>query len=196
MPSRVDSEVEAMQKSLAALGGLDQAEQRRVLKWLADKLNLGNVGVPSAASGGQPASLRTGAPSKPGGGVTPKNFIVEKRPATDVERVTCLAYYLAHYRDTAQFKTKQLTELNKEAAQPKFSNAAVAVQNATVQNQFLSQAGAGNKQITARGEAVVEVLPDRDRVNSALEAIPLRGYRKGKKGGTKSGGRAGVRKRQ
>jgi hypothetical protein len=194
MTSKVDREVEAMQKSLGVLSGLEQEEQKRVLEWLAHKLNLGNVGVPSRGTADQRVDSHTGTRALPGSTPTAKNFLVEKRPTTDVERVTCLAYYLAHYGDTAQFKTKQLTELNKEAAQPKFSNAAVAVQNATVQNQFLSQAGVGNKQITARGEAIVEALPDQEKVKAALQAIPLRGYRKPKKTGARPGKSAGARK--
>lgn len=194
MISNVDREVEAMQKSLGALSGLEQAEQKRVLEWLAEKLNLGNIGVPSPGIGEQRVGSHTGTPVKLGGTPTPKSFLVEKRPATDVERVTCLAYYLAHYREMLQFKTKLLTKLNTEASQPKFSNAAVAVQNATVQNQFLSQAGAGNKQITARGEAFVEALPDQEKVKAALQAIPLRGYRKPKKSGARPGKGAGTRK--
>jgi hypothetical protein len=185
MTSKVDEEVEAMQKSLGALSGLKQAEQKRVLEWLAEKLNLGNIGVPSPGAAVQQVASHSGTATLPRGTLTPKNFLLEKKPATDVERATCLAYYLAHYRDTSKFKTKQLTELNKEAAQPKFSNAAVAVQNATVQNQFLSQAGAGDKQITARGEALVEALPDQEKVKAALQAIPLRGYRKSKKSGVR-----------
>jgi hypothetical protein len=182
-----------MQKSLGALSGLDQEEQQRVLNWLMNKLNLNDSNTSRITT--DRSSTPSGLPSaKPAMAMSPKNFLVEKRPTTDVERVTCLAYFLARHRDMAQFKTKQLTDLNKEAAQPKFSNAAVAVQNATVQNQFLSQAGVGNKQITARGEAFVEALPDRDRAKVALQSIPLRGYRKAKKSGTGTGKGSGARK--
>ena len=31
---------------------------------------------------------------------SPKQFLSEKQPRTDVERVACLAFYLTHYRDT------------------------------------------------------------------------------------------------
>jgi len=55
---------------------------------------------------------------------------MEKQPRTDVERVACLAYYLTHYRNTPYFKTLDLGKLNTEAAQPKFSNAAYASNNA------------------------------------------------------------------
>lgn len=109
--------------------------------------------------------------------IDPKTFMATKKPLSDVERITCLAYYLSHYRGVTQFKTRELTDLNTEASQPRFSNSAVAARNA-VQQQYLSLAGGGRKQITTRGEAVINVLPDRDKVKKALEENILRGNRR------------------
>src|SRR5579863_777343 len=58
--------------------------------------------------------------------ISPKEFLRQKQPRTDVERVACLAYYLTHYRDTPYFKTLDISQLNTEAAQIKFANAAKA----------------------------------------------------------------------
>lgn len=113
-------------------------------------------------------------------GLTPKQFVAQKKPKTDAERITCLAYFMTHHRGTPQFKTKDLTELNKEAAGSPFSNAAVAVSNAT-RDHYMAPAGGGAKQITVRGEEVVAALPDRERVQAALEANPAR-RRKAHKG--------------
>ncbi len=63
--------------------------------------------------------------------VSPKEFLLQKQPKTDVERVACLAFYLTHFRETPFFKTIDISKLNTEAAQPKFSNAAKSVDNAT-----------------------------------------------------------------
>ncbi len=109
--------------------------------------------------------------------IDPKTFMATKKPMFDVERITCLAYYLSRYRGVTQFKTRELTDLNTEASQPRFSNSAVAARNA-VQQQYLSLAGRGRKQITTRGEAVINALPDRDKVKKALEENILRGNRK------------------
>lgn len=99
--------------------------------------------------------------------LTPKEFMVQKRPSTDIERVTCLAYYLDRYRDTREFKVKELTDLNREAQQVKFSNPSAAARNA-VQLGYLTSPGGGRKQITSTGEAVVEALPDRAQVKEVL----------------------------
>jgi len=47
--------------------------------------------------------------------MSPKDFLLEKQPRTDVERIACLAYYLTHYRATPHFKTIDLSILNTEA---------------------------------------------------------------------------------
>ena len=92
---------------------------------------------------------------------TPKEFLLQKRPNTNVERVACLAYYLAHYRDTPHFKTTDINKLNTEAAQIKLSNASFTVNDA-VKTGYLAIAAKGMKQLSAQGEQYVEVLPDRD----------------------------------
>lgn len=119
-------------------------------------------GIP--AGGGAAAGL---------GGQSPKAFLAQKRPATDIERIVCLAYYLTNSRDTPAFKTKVLTDLNREAAQPKLSNPSATARNAN-NDGYLAAAGGGQKQITVRGDALVEALPDREKVKAALEAHPAR----------------------
>lgn len=130
-----------------------------------------------------PAPPITGAPNAllaTGSGrdaATPKAFMAAKQPRNEVERITCLAYYLTHYRETATFKTRELTDLNIEAAQPKLSNASYVARNAT-QADYLSLAGRAQKQITARGEALVNALPDREKVRAALDSQPGRRRKK------------------
>jgi hypothetical protein len=97
----------------------------------------------------------------------PKEFLYEKRPQTDLERIACLAYYLTHYRDTPHFKTLDLSKLNTEAAQLKFSNAANAVDNAAKAG-FLVPASKGAKQLSALGELYVQALPDREAAREAI----------------------------
>jgi hypothetical protein len=109
--------------------------------------------------------------------MTPRLFLRNKHPTNDVQRIACLAYYLTHHRDTAHFKTGELTELNIQAAGDKIGNAAQAVANATKQNHFLSPAGKGRKQITPLGEDVVNALPDQQKVKVAI-ATETAGRRK------------------
>lgn len=102
--------------------------------------------------------------------ISPKEFIRDKAPRTDIERIACLAYYLTHYRDMPHFKTIDLSSLNTEAAQPKLSNATYAVDNATKAG-ILVQAVKGSKQLSAAGEYFVQALPDRDAAKATLSNL-------------------------
>jgi hypothetical protein len=113
--------------------------------------------------------------------ISPKEFILSKSPLTDVERIACLAYYLTHYRNQPQFKTLDLSKLNTEAAQIKFTNPAVAVDNAAKQSNFLISTTKGNKQISALGELYVQALPDRDEAKKVIaKARPKRKLKRNK----------------
>jgi hypothetical protein len=123
--------------------------------------------------------------------ISPKEFLRQKQPRTDMERVACLAYYLTHYRDTPHFKTLDISQLNTEAAQIKFANAANSVNNASTYG-YLAATTKGNKQLTAVGEAFVEALPDRDAAREAMSnARPRRKRKSGdpKKNGERESGR-------
>lgn len=121
----------------------------------------GNAGVSSTSSTPEAPTFSEDR------AISPKQFMFEKQPKTDVEKVACLAYYLTHYRDTPHFKTLDLSKLNTEAAQVKFSNPAVAVDNAT-KLAYLVPATKGNKQLSALGEQFVLALPDRDKARDVM----------------------------
>lgn len=106
--------------------------------------------------------------------LTPKQFLAQKKPENNYERVACLAYYLTHHRDTPHFKTGNISKLDTESAHH-FTNAALFVQHATTTYHYLSAAGGGMKQITTLGEAVVEAMPDRTKVKAAIEEHKPRG---------------------
>lgn len=160
----------ALNAVIAALSPLDEAVRERVISSIIAFFNYGHA-RPSVASADQPAARPAFSEEhKP----TPKEFLFQKQPKTDVERMACLAYYLTHFRDMPQFKTLDLAKLNTEAAQTKFSNAAYAANNAT-NSGYLAPASKSMKQITAAGEQFVVALPDRE---AAKQAITLARRRK------------------
>lgn len=105
--------------------------------------------------------------------LTPKEFLLQKKPNTNVERVACLAYYLTHYRGTQKFKTIEINKLNTEAAQTKLSNASYTVIDA-VRAGYLAEATKGMKQLSAQGEQYVDALPDRDAAKQVKSRMPKR----------------------
>lgn len=168
-------DVEALSTIVAVLKQLDDDAQKRVLASVGMLLGV-NTPVPGPAPAG--LGQRSYDPNKVSlfsteSAPSPKEFLMGKQPVTDVDRVACLAYYLTHYRDIAHFKTVDISSLNVEAAQPKFSSASVAVDNARARG-LLVPSTKGNKQLSAIGERYVDLLPDREAAKESLSSVRVR----------------------
>jgi hypothetical protein len=168
-------ELEAMQKSFKALEPLESDGRRRAMDWLLQAFEMTHVQIPTDGfRHGAPTSPRSSSDTGQDAIMTPKEFLSAKKPQSAVERIACLAYYLDRYRNLNHFKLADLVELNREAAAHKFGNPSRDVSNADLRNGYIVSAGGVTKQITARGEAVVEALPDRDSVKAALQENEFR----------------------
>ena len=173
---------ELLKRIIECLRPLDDNEKIRLLKSAITFLHLDaafgsiNPGVP------QPASSPPGPPLQPASfsartEMSPKQFLIEKQPKNDIERVACLAYYLAHFRNVPEFNTLDISKLNTEAARPKFSNASVPVDQATRRGFLVATSGRA-KQLGVSGEQFVQALPDREAAKEVLERVRLRRSRK------------------
>ncbi|HVN61916.1 MAG TPA: hypothetical protein VMT59_11665 [Gaiellaceae bacterium] len=174
------AEFRALQAVISALQGLDHEARKRILASASTFLEIDSAssgGPRSLPDGGNGSAARPGTASYPSFGedrvMSPKEFVVHKQPRSDVERIAVLAYYLTHYRDTQFFKTLDLSKLNTEAAQPKFSNAANSANNA-VKRGYLVSATKGQRQLSAAGEQFVNALPDREAARAAMTAAQPR----------------------
>jgi hypothetical protein len=175
-------EAEVLSRVISAMQELDKGARERLLETVATFFGMSSrvtMGprLPSAVVGRSTASFSEDRSQ------SPKEFLFAKKPVTDIERIACLAFYLTHYRDTPHFKTLDLSKLNTEAAQIKFSNAAQAVDNAT-KSGLLVAATKGNKQISALGELYVQALPDRVAARDAIAGARPRRRLRGKQHGT------------
>jgi hypothetical protein len=167
-------ELEIVTHLLKVFQGIPQASRRRVIETVSHffGLDADHGSLHTERPDTRQRSQNDESPQPTAGfsedrAISPKDFMFQKQPKTDVEKVVCLAYYLTHYRDTPHFKTLDISKLNTEAAQIKFSNPAVAVDNAT-KARFLVPATKGNKQISSVGEQFVLAMPDRDRAREVL----------------------------
>jgi len=173
------AEIEAFQSIVNALNPLNDEARRRLLESAATLLRIEPRSQTHnyQAISIDPLSLvqtaRSAAPFSSDTEMSPKEFLFEKKPQTDVEKIACLAYYLTHYRGTPHFKTTDLSLLNTEAAQPKFSNTAFSSNNA-VKLGYLVPTTKGQRQISAAGERFVQALPDRAAAKEALASIRRR----------------------
>jgi len=166
-----NSDFKAWTSIVAALKKLDIEAQKRTLHSVATFLGIS--GFTESKSNQNAQVTQHGVSFSENRDISPKNFMRDKAPKTDGERIACLAYYLTHYKETPHFKTIDLSTLNTEAAQPKFSNAAVAVNNA-LRDGLLVQASKGTKQISAAGEVFVQTLPDHVAAKASLANVRIR----------------------
>jgi hypothetical protein len=169
-PAEPIDELQVLAQVMAALKPLSDDARARLFRTLATffEIPTRDTSATSKHSLVSPGTVVEAPLFSEDRSISAKQFIFDKKPSTDVERVTCLAYYLSHYRATPHFKTLELSKLNTEAAQIKFSNAAVAVDNAAKAG-FLVPASKGQKQISSVGELYVQALPDRAAARAAVE---------------------------
>jgi hypothetical protein len=170
MENENNSAAQALSQIIEVLGRLDEASRSRVLKSVSTFFHTSvdyDAPVSVRAEGSAPQPQTTRPAFSEDLSPSPKHFLFEKQPQTDVERVACLAYYLTHFRETPYFKTLDIAKLNTEAAQPKFSNAAYAVNNAA-NSGYLAAASKNARQISAAGEQFVMALPDRAAAKASM----------------------------
>jgi hypothetical protein len=166
----------ALNEILGAFKKVKPADRERLLTTVATFLKIGfsnsaTFTVPTTHHPDQ----RGGAASSGGAAISfsedrsisPKDFLLQKQPRTDVEKVACLAYYLTNYRGIQHFRTVDLSKVNTEAAQRKFANSTWAVNNA-LKMGYLVPVARGQKQLSAVGEQFVNALPDRDAAKSVM----------------------------
>ncbi len=174
MPDEID-EAGVLSAVIAALRPLATDARKRILQTVSTFFDLGRVnGAEATVESHRPS---TGSFSEDRT-ASPKEFLHEKDPESETERLVCLGYYLTHYRGTAHFKTLDLTQLNTEAAQIKFSNASATMHAASKQG-LIGPAPDGQRQMTARGERFVSLLPDKEAARALV--IEKRGRRRKRK---------------
>jgi hypothetical protein len=180
LPDETSSvDVALLSEIVNALNRLDADSRLRMLRSLATLYGIPDSPASVAGAVQSPSQNGEIRPSfAEDRSVPPKEFVWQKQPKTAIERVVCLAYYLTHYRGLQYVKTADITELNMEAAQLKFSNPAMMVAEAT-RAGYLAPAGGQNKQLTVVGEQFVRLLPDRQAAYEAIKGMkPKRSRRK------------------
>lgn len=165
---------------LEALGiiceALERVEEPKRLWVLQTAVSRMGAGVQDVAGGpsSPPGSVPTPLAGLPSGATTSvRNFIRVKRPASDVQHVACLAYFLTHQRQQPEFKKKDIEAVHRESGGPSM-DLHRALDNATRFNGYLSPVGGGKKQISTKGEDVVAALPDQEAVKQLENDQPAR----------------------
>ncbi|WP_426409399.1 hypothetical protein [Bradyrhizobium ganzhouense] len=162
---------------------IEKAEATSIMSFVMTGSALPSAGAGNgngAGAGNAGAGAGNKAAGQHSSGLSAKQFLAQKKPTTLYERIACLGYFLHTERETSEFGAKELREINKEAAQQPISNLPQRVKDTASKYGFIAASGR-SKQMTIRGDAVVEALPDREAVKAAMAEHPL-GTRRKKKG--------------
>jgi hypothetical protein len=109
-----------------------------------------------------------------------RTFIRLKRPATDVQRVACLGYFIVRTTNNRGFSSKEVSNAHTDSGGSSI-NMTRALDNATRGAKYLSNRSPKEKQLTTLGEDVVLALPDQQVVKDVEAAARRRGAGRTKK---------------
>lgn len=175
--AKLISEHDALQKIDSLTEPLTEEERLRVFNFIISKykINLSGINTQGGAGGGSPGGFGDGAH---GQHKNIKDFVVEKKPEGFYEKIACVGYYLEKYGNLDGFKTSDIVKGFTESKQTKLPHSSAYVDNAATKYGFLISSGKGRRSLSARGEAVVNALPDRGKVTQALADHPFKRNRK------------------
>jgi len=157
------SEIDAMGAVDKALSQLGEDARQRVMTWAASKYELKFVKKADAGQDEEEPSEEKVVPRPK----DIKTFMANKRPDNFYERVACLAYYLEKFAGISEVKTEEIRKANTDARLSKMTNPALFVKHATHTYGYLTSLGKRKFALSTRGEAVVDALPDRAKVEEA-----------------------------
>lgn len=167
------SEIEALKIVDESLAHLSAEERQRVFSFISSKYSL----VPSNAyNANQGSSNGQNSNSGAGQAITSdvKQFLATKKPNGFYEQIACLGYFIEKVQGQESFDTKAITAANTAARATKIPNPSLYLSDVVSKYGYMTAIGGGKKAMTARGEALVEALPDREAVKAALESNPVK----------------------
>lgn len=166
------SEIEALGQIDKLLSQLSEEEIARIFGYVSAKYKMrqSSIILPQNSNVQKDHATNIEIPVD----ISIKEFMNIKKPIGFYERIACLGYYLEKMMGMDGFKTFDITQANKDARLHPMSNPTFFVNDATSKYGFLTPIGSGKKGISAKGEAIVEALPDREMVRQILEENPTK----------------------
>ncbi|HEY3296220.1 MAG TPA: hypothetical protein VGL38_12385 [bacterium] len=188
MPEKTFDDIKILEQVLTQLRQLDPPEQRRILglinKYFEQTYQIDtnrgrDTDRPQIDAESRRMPIDDFSRDRT---ISAKEFLFQKKPQADVEKIACLAYYLTHYQNLTEFQTRDISLANTEAAQRKLSNPSLSLSNAVAAGYIISPSK-NFWRLSAIGEIFVQALPDRDAAKAAVaESKPTRRSRRPKNG--------------
>jgi len=175
------SEIEALKVIDEALENLTTEEKQRIFSFISSKHS-----ITIAKGGGENTNNENNGGNVNLNNSDIKQFLSSKKPIGFYEQIACLGYHLEKIQGLESFDTKSITKANTAARATKIPNPSLYLGDVVSKYGYLAAIGGGKKAMTARGEALVEALPDRAAVKVALDNNPIKKKTSSKKKKTKN----------
>lgn len=178
-------EFDAVRTVTQALEGFGAEEQKRILRWAAEKLNIATpVHVtPSNVPALVPADAQARSVDQAGGpdAVDVKSFVAQKKPKSDVQFAAVVAYYYQfeakEAERTGSINVAKLVDACRKASYPRPPAPAQTLRNA-VNAGLLDKADRGEFSINSVGENLVAMTLSGDGSVVAESSVRKRSRKK------------------
>lgn len=173
-------DLEAVRMIVEALKPFALDDQRRILRWAQEKTGhpVGAVAAPLLP--GQPAAQGPEVPAMlPGGGARDiRTFLQEKRPGSDVQLATAVAYYFTFEAPPAarknQITAAELQDSARKAGRAVLTNPTQTLHNATRLGYLDKGTERGTFRVNTVGENLVAMAMPGENADAASRKRPGR----------------------
>lgn len=157
--SPAPDDLEAVRTVVDALKPFSSEDQKRILRWAQEKLGLESAGPSFASTASPGATPGAETPVAAAGTRDIRSFIQEKRPGSDVQLATAVAYYFAFEAPQAARKNEvsaaDLQEAARLSARPRLHNPGKTLNNASILGYLDKGSARGSFRINTVGENLV-----------------------------------------
>jgi len=167
--TKLSSKLKAIEVIVKELQKLEEQDRQGVISFALDQLGMKSIQGSTVPLGGAGQSATPGN-SSTGINNSMADFVKNKKPQNEYQRVAVIAYYLEHKDRKKEFKNIEMSKANTEnARQPKISNITDVVSKARDRYKFLTKGmGKATHQLSTHGADIVEALPDEAKVKTLI----------------------------
>ncbi|MCI0618560.1 hypothetical protein L0244_36745 [bacterium] len=178
--SKLSAKLKAIEVIVTELKKLDEDDRPDVISFALKQVGLT---TPTNLNSSQSDSNIAGGSQSAGLDMNMADFVKNKSPKNEYQRVAVIAYYREYKQNKKEFKNAEMSQANtQEARQPKISNITDVVTKARDRYKFLTKGtGKATHQLSTHGADIVNALPDQESVKKLIAGAKSRKPRKKKK---------------
>lgn len=177
---QLSAKLKAIEVIVKELQKLDEGDRPDVVSFSLKQVGLTS---PTNLNSPQPDQNIGGGSQGAGLDVSMADFVKNKNPKNEYQRVAVIAYYREYKQNKKEFKNAEMSQANTaEARQPKISNITDVVTKARDRYKFLTKGtGKATHQLSTHGADIANALPDQESVKKLIANAKSRKPRKKKK---------------